>query len=103
MGRDSPDYYMTPSEPEEQEYRCPGCGVEIYQKHLRDCSLGRGLYIPAWMRGPASSDPMEVIKEVERIDMLPESRRKHRRIRRLLLQLEPESIEPKYYRYFRDR
>jgi hypothetical protein len=92
-----------PVERERQESRCAACGVEIYQEHLNRCSLGRGLYIPAWMRGPVSSDPMGVMREVKRIDMLPESRRKHRRIRKLLLQLKPESIEPQYYRYFRDR
>jgi hypothetical protein len=88
-----------PREP--QETRCPECGVETYQVHLDNCSVGQGLYIPARLRGSVSPDPMGVIKEIKRIEMLPESRRRHRRIRRLLLQLEPEHIEPEYYKYFR--
>lgn len=88
------DPYMLPAMP--QEARCSSCGVEAFQDHLDNCSLGQGLYIPSWMRAPPSPDQMGLVNEIKRIKMLPESKRKHRRIRRLLLRLEPE-----YYKHLK--
>jgi hypothetical protein len=86
--------------PDPLDSRCPSCAVGALQEHLDDCSLGQGLYRPERgdpMHPEYSPDQTELIKKIKRNEMLPESKRKHRRIHRLLSELKPEN-----YKYLKD-
>ena len=86
-GSELPGVLPPPDEPS----RCLACGVVPFQAHLERCHHV-GLHVPEEMRRYAQ-DQMGLVEQIRRIQELPESRRKHRRVRRLLLQLRPE-----YYR-----
>ena len=101
MSPNRPPPLMPPNPPSPRRARCPSCGVQVTQEHLSGCPLGPGEYTASQRRsfgdmtshGGSDEDQMRIVEEIKRIDQLPESKRKHRRKKRLLLQLDPKFLK----------